>query len=183
MNVVSVLGNQQNITKHVQRWNLDAEGVQREFAHRNPDQHDIVYSDPSVTDTIEALHENGEDAVSLTPESLEYALEDFDFVFVDFFATWCSHCRDLAPTWERFAEVMHDAEAAATANKADYSEDAYEQAKRLKSPVLVAKIDCVEYDDLCREHEIMGYPTLRLFVNGDLEQVRWLAAIIVLYHS
>jgi hypothetical protein len=59
----------QNITKDVKRWNLDANGVMQQYARRNPDQHDILHYDETVTETIEELHANGEDAVSLTPET------------------------------------------------------------------------------------------------------------------
>lgn len=88
VNVVSALGSQQNITKDIQRWNLDESGVQRQLAHRNPDQHDVVQFDPSITESIDSMHANGVDAVSLDPETLEYALEDYDFVFVNFYAMW-----------------------------------------------------------------------------------------------
>jgi hypothetical protein len=38
---------------------------------RNTQQHDIILSDSLVTDTIEELHENGEDAVALDEKSFE----------------------------------------------------------------------------------------------------------------
>ena len=144
INLVSVLGNEQNITKDITRWAVDYDGVRNLVAHRNPEQHDIVMHDASVTETIEELHENGEDAVNLNEETLEIAIEQHEFVFVDFFASWCSHCRSLAPTWERFAEVMHDAEDRATIKKEDYSEEEYEKAKKIQMPVLIGKVDCVE---------------------------------------
>ena len=93
--MVSALGNQQNITKDIHRWNLDSHGVPQQYASRHPDQAPTIqHFDTRVTESLERLQENGEDAVNLTPESFAYALEDFDFVFVDFFAGWCSHCQD-----------------------------------------------------------------------------------------
>merc|ERR1711933_107017 len=32
--------------------------------------------------------------------------------------------------------------------------------------VVIAKVDCVEESELCRDNNIRAYPTLRLFVNG-----------------
>ena len=51
----------------------------------------------------------------------------------------------------------------------DYTEEDYEHAKKVHLPVMVAKIDCVSHKALCMQQGIMGYPTLRLFVNGE----RW----------
>jgi len=107
INVVSVLGKEQNITKNVVRTDLDADGVHRGVSKRGAErQRDILMVDPTVTQSLETLHENGEDAVNLDPESFEYALEDYEFVFINYFAGWCSHCQALHPTWERFAEIM-----------------------------------------------------------------------------
>lgn len=34
---------------------------------------------------------------------------------------------------------------------------------------MIAKVDCVAHEALCAQQRIMGYPTLRLFVDGE----RW----------
>lgn len=91
--MISVLGNEQNITKDIQRWDLDSVGLQRQLSHKNPDQRDILHYDESVYESLEHLHLNGEDAASLDEESLGYALEEYEHVFVDFYASWCSHCQ------------------------------------------------------------------------------------------
>jgi len=167
IDVVSVLGKEQNVTKNVQKWTVDAAGITQRYVHRNKLQHDIELVDSKVTSTIEELHANGEDAVSLDSTTLEYARREHQFVFVDFFANWCSHCRALAPTWETFAEVMLDA-AEKRVHKDDYTDEEYQAAVHVEKPALIAKVDCVHHGDLCREQVIMGYPTLRLFVNGDV---------------
>ena len=94
VNVVSVLGNQQNVTKNINRWFLVAEGVRQQYARRNPVQHDVanapqkILHDATVTESLSELHINGEDAVSLTRDGFLFALEDYEFVFVNFFAPW-----------------------------------------------------------------------------------------------
>ena len=113
--MVSVLGSEQNITKDIHRYHIDADGVQRQLARvQNPNQHDLLsnttndindtaslsspliqhYFDQSVTESIETLHEDGIDAVELDPETLDYALDEYEFVFVNYHADWCSHCQD-----------------------------------------------------------------------------------------
>lgn len=72
----------------------------------------------------------------------------------------------MAPTWETLAEVMLDA-AESNLHKNDYSDEEYESAKKVQMPVLIGKVDCVNHHDLCMTQGIMGYPTLRLFINAD----------------
>jgi hypothetical protein len=96
INVVSVLGNEQNVTKEIQRWPVDALNNKQlgvVAKHHDEENHDMALHDVGVTESLEKLHENGEDAVSLDPENFHFALEEHEFVFVDFFAGWCSHCQ------------------------------------------------------------------------------------------
>ena len=88
IDVVSFLGKQQNVSKNVFKRAITAEGVQQEIAHKNTRPHDIRLSDAKVTQTLEELHEDGEHAISLDEHTFKFALEDHDFVFVDFYAPW-----------------------------------------------------------------------------------------------
>lgn len=172
VDVVSTLGTNQNVSEHITKWHVDAAGVRQRYQGRNKNQHDIEMFDPNIKDSIEDLYANGEDAISLDAETLEYALKEQEYLFVDFFASWCSHCRDLAPTWETLAEVMNDvATNLVHAEGRDYDEQDIEHAKRVQLPVMIAKVDCVMHPRVCQQQRIMAYPTLRLFVDGK----RWRA--------
>ena len=201
VDVVSQMGTEQNVTSNIQKFSLDAQGVRDRYKGRNKDQRDILLSDNLVTESIDQLHENGEDAISLDPETLQFAKEDNTYVFVDFYASWCSHCRQLAPTWEVLAEVMTDAAMEKVDEKLqrnhevhnhkhpdDYSDQEYNDALAVELPVMVAKIDCVVHKQLCFDNQIWAYPTLRLFVEGEakadyrgdrtvLEMVHWLSLV------
>lgn len=167
VDVVSVLGTEQNVSSHVTKWHVDGAGVRQRYQGRNKEQHDIAMYDPAVQESMEDLLKDGEDAVSLDPETFRYALKTYQYLFVDWYASWCSHCRDLAPTWEILAELMVDvAEDILDAKGHDYSEEEYAHARKVEQPVVVAKIDCVFHQELCMEQQIMAYPTLRLFVDG-----------------
>jgi thiol-disulfide isomerase/thioredoxin len=89
-------------------------------------------------------------------------------------ASWCSHCRDLAPTWETLAEVMNIAADEAVEEKVeaeghDWTDEEYEFAHKMERPVMIAKVDCVLHQELCRRFNVRAYPSLQLFVGGKLE--------------
>ncbi|CAG9853818.1 unnamed protein product [Phyllotreta striolata] len=64
--------------------------------------------------------------------------------FVKFYAPWCGHCQNLAPTWEQLAKSLE-----------------------LDSDVTIAKIDCTQFRSICTNYEVKGYPTLLWIENGD----------------
>lgn len=63
--------------------------------------------------------------------------------FVDFYAPWCGHCQQLAPTWEQLAESF-----------------------QFDTSVKISKIDCTANSLSCKHFEIKGYPTLLWIVDG-----------------
>jgi hypothetical protein len=82
---------------------------------------------------------------------------------------------------------MQDAGEALAEHLEDYSKQDYEAARKVELPVMIAKVDCVTHREVCQDHNIQAYPTLRLFVDGDpweggdyrghrtlLELVEWL---------
>jgi len=195
VDIVSPLGTSLNVTSHLSKFSLDARGLRDRFHGRNMQQSDILMHDELVTDTLEDLHVNGEDAVSLDSEGLEDAREEYVYVFVDFYASWCSHCKMLAPTWEVLAETMTEAamekvdETFQHLEKGhDYTTKEYNEAVKVELPVMVAKVDCVIHKQLCLDSQIFAYPTLRLFAEGKsaadyrgdrtvLEMIHWLAHV------
>lgn len=83
IDVVSVLGTDQNVTQHVTKFQIDAEGVRQRFHGRNKKQDDVIMYDEDVEETLEELHENGEDAISLDATTLSFAQHENEFLFVE----------------------------------------------------------------------------------------------------
>lgn len=88
VDVVSVLGTEQNISSHVTKWHVNADGIRQRYQGRNKQQKDIELFDKSVKETIDELYDNGQDAITLNPETFEFALKQQEYVFVDFYASW-----------------------------------------------------------------------------------------------
>jgi hypothetical protein len=89
IDVISNYGTEQNVTKHITKMQVDAEGVnQRYHSHPMNQQHDLILWDETVTQTLEEMiaHDGEEDAVSLTPETFDTYRNTYKFLFVDFYA-------------------------------------------------------------------------------------------------
>ena len=72
VDVYSTVGFEKNVTKNIRKYPVDEDGVRQRFEARNWHQDDVELWDPAVPDTIEDLHKDGEDAISLTEMSFPY---------------------------------------------------------------------------------------------------------------
>eukprot|EP00768_Dysnectes_brevis_P007381 gnl/Dysnectes_brevis/620_a687_7225.p1 GENE.gnl/Dysnectes_brevis/620_a687_7225~~gnl/Dysnectes_brevis/620_a687_7225.p1 ORF type:complete len:319 (+),score=147.89 gnl/Dysnectes_brevis/620_a687_7225:50-1006(+) len=79
----------------------------------------------------------------LTEDNFESSLATKSPLLVKFYAPWCGHCKKLAPVWDELAEEMDGS-------------------------VTIAKINCDEeaHRDICGQHGIRGYPTLKFLDQG-----------------
>ncbi|XP_041652276.1 protein disulfide-isomerase A3 [Cheilinus undulatus] len=82
------------------------------------------------------------DVIEYTDDDFDSRIGDHSLILVEFFAPWCGHCKKLAPEYE----------AAAT---------------RLKGVVPLAKVDCTANSNVCSKYGISGYPTLKIFRDGE----------------
>ncbi|XP_028967068.1 thioredoxin domain-containing protein 5 [Galendromus occidentalis] len=98
------------------------------------------FVDKLVKEEAKHEEENPEAApLLLTEDTFESTIAS-GVTFVKFFAPWCGHCRNLAPTWTDLARKVTTAK--------------------------IAKVDCTEQDRICSEKEIQGYPSLILYKDG-----------------
>lgn len=143
VDVWDVLGtNRQNVTKNIEKWQLDHEGNRRTFFGRNRDTPEVLHEEHD--ETLDELHADGVHAVDLDPSNFEDFIKTNEMAFIDFYAPWCIWCQRLHPTWEKFAE----------------------EVEKEGIPLGVGKVDCVQHANLCRMSKIMAFPTLRWFENG-----------------
>ncbi|EDV91834.1 thioredoxin domain-containing protein 5 homolog [Drosophila grimshawi] len=104
----------------------------------------------AATDEEQKQTDQKQFAIELDPETFDEVIGAGN-VFVKFFAPWCGHCKRLHPLWEQLAEIMNIDEP----------------------KVKIAKVDCTKHQTLCADHQVTGYPTLRLFKLGETESVRF----------
>lgn len=99
-----------------------------------------------VDETL-GLYDNNDKVVRLTVTNFnDTVLEQNRAVLVEFYNTYCGHCRRFAPTYKELAQQLHP----------------------WKDVVIVSAIDCAaeENNGICRTYEVMGYPTLRYMGPG-----------------
>lgn len=84
-----------------------------------------------------AFYEGSSPVVSLNSDNYEQV--NTGIWFVEYFASWCGHCRNMAPEWEKAAGA-------------------------LKGIVQVAAIDAGTHK--VNVQGIQGFPTIRFLVNG-----------------
>lgn len=81
--------NRQNVTKNIDKWQLDDDGKRRIFAGRNREGR-VFSHDEHAERSLEEVHEEhgGEAAPSLTEHDFDDFLKEHEMAFIDMFAPW-----------------------------------------------------------------------------------------------
>ncbi|KAJ7570765.1 hypothetical protein O6H91_01G134200 [Diphasiastrum complanatum] len=143
VDVSDILGTSRfNITKTVRKFPIDStlNAAGPEF------QSSPVPSIKSHGDDADFKEEG---AVVLTNSNFESYSHSYPILAVNFYAPWCYWSTRLKPSWEKAAQIM--------AERYD---------PKVDGKILLGKVDCTEYEELCKRHHIQGYPSIRIFRKG-----------------
>ncbi|XP_055330013.1 protein disulfide-isomerase A3-like [Paramacrobiotus metropolitanus] len=88
------------------------------------------------------------DVLEFTDADFSSKIGDHPVILVEFFAPWCGHCKRLAPEYEKAATSL----------------------KKEDPPVPIAKVDCTANTETCQKYGVSGYPTLKIFRNGEFSK-------------
>lgn len=86
------------------------------------------------------------DVTQLTSSNWDDAVSNTPLMLIEFYAPWCGHCKRLAPEYEKAAERLAKGDP----------------------QIPLAKVDCTEEESICSKHGVSGYPTLKIFKDGEV---------------
>lgn len=95
----------------------------------------------------EAAADPNSAVVKLSAKEFKSFLEENPLVLTEFFAPWCGYCKMLGPEFSKAADML---------NETDHK-------------IKLAQVDCTEEQELCQQHEIKGYPTMKV-MRGPFQQ-------------
>ncbi|XP_055389604.1 protein disulfide-isomerase A3 [Condylostylus longicornis] len=99
--------------------------------------------------SIFAVNSAESDVQELGDNDFESKIADQETTLVMFYAPWCGHCKRLKPEYAKAAELLKDNE----------------------DKIILAKVDCTEAGkETCNKFSVSGYPTLKIFRNGEFSK-------------
>lgn len=136
-----------NITSTVTRSRVDHEGNYQAYT-----EEELLTLDKSAfTDAEMAEYNQNWGSGAEKHTSFDNVIESHDYTLLNFYAGWCHHCRLFAPEWDKVEQQVN-------------TNPAMLQDKDGKVvSVRVIKINCVDFEQICSQEHVMGFPTVRLY--------------------
>ncbi|KAL6881018.1 thioredoxin protein [Trichoderma novae-zelandiae] len=92
-------------------------------------------------------------SISLTAENFQRLVTmTQDPWFIKFYAPWCPHCQDMAPTWEQLAKSM-------------------------KGKLNIGEVNCDKESRLCKDVGARAFPTILFFKGGERSEYEGLRGL------
>ena len=143
-----------NLTKTVRKRPIDAQGrVLGEWYYEAVGEmkHEAEDS-PLLEPPVEGEEAAASGAVEMGKGNAAALERRYPLLLVNFYAPWCPWSQRLAPVWEATARLLHERYPPVSDGR-----------------LLLAKVDCTVEQELCRDAQIQGFPSVRVFRGGSDE--------------
>eukprot|EP00996_Jenningsia_fusiforme_P000834 NODE_1758_length_1416_cov_24.426481_g1587_i0.p1 GENE.NODE_1758_length_1416_cov_24.426481_g1587_i0~~NODE_1758_length_1416_cov_24.426481_g1587_i0.p1 ORF type:complete len:430 (+),score=131.81 NODE_1758_length_1416_cov_24.426481_g1587_i0:63-1292(+) len=91
------------------------------------------------------VHAATAEVLTLKSSNFKSETEASPAMLVEFYAPWCGHCQSLEPEYKKAAKILE------------------KEAPHLS----LAKVDATVEEKLAQDYDVSGFPTLKLFKNGE----------------
>lgn len=142
-----------NITKNVQKQRIDHKGDHKGYPYTEDELVELEFNDKSFTkeELSELDADWGSTSDHFKHDNFQAVIDAHDFTMVNFYADWCPHCRQFAPTWKEFEDSVND------------GKDKPKDADNVVANARVLKINCVDFEETCQEQSVQSFPSIRLY--------------------
>lgn len=169
-----------NITRDITKQRIDHKGARQGHPYTEDELVELEFNDKSFTkeELSELDADWGSSSDHFKHNDFQAVVDAHDFTLVNFYADWCPHCRQFAPTWKEFEDKVN--------GKQDVAKD----ADGVAANVRVLKINCVDFEETCQDQRVGSFPTIRLYRRGTKEKewaeyqgMRSIEAVSAFMHS
>jgi len=145
-----------NLTRNVQKQRIDHKGTRKGQPYTEDELLELEFADLSYTkEELQALDSDwSSSSDQFRHDSFQAVVDAHDFTFVNFYAEWCPHCQVFSPKWAEFEDEVNT------------GKDLMKDADQVPANVRALKMNCVDFEETCRDQHVRGFPTVRLFLRS-----------------
>mmetsp|Transcript_126125 Transcript_126125/g.315204 ORF Transcript_126125/g.315204 Transcript_126125/m.315204 type:complete len:469 (-) Transcript_126125:132-1538(-) len=142
-----------NVTRNVLKQRIDHKGARDGHPYTEDEIAELEFNTQAFSkDELAELDSDwGSSSDNFKHNDFKAVITAHDFVMINFYADWCGHCRQFAPTWLDFEKKVND------------GQETLLDADKVQANVRLLRINCVDFEETCMEQRIRMFPSVRLY--------------------